>query len=106
MCAVEINAILGFDDFLEQCWNSSHLLYGSLICDTKLKDNPSPLHLLEVMNPGVGQITVGKDQLLPGERLDPGGFNPDFFHNTILIPDHQKVTHLKRSVEKNHKIIE
>ena len=71
-----------------------------------LKNNPTPFHFLKVMYPGIGKITVGKNQLLTGERFDPCSFQAYVFDHPIFVIDYHKIPYFKGLIKKYHKVIE
>src|SRR5690606_12117075 len=106
MAPVESNRLLLKHDAPQKCRNFLQLLMAGFIISPDLKYDTAPLHFFQVMDPGIGEVTVGEDQLLTGKGLDTGSLQADILDHAIFVIDHYKISHFKGLVKKDHKVVE
>ncbi|MDT4868065.1 hypothetical protein FQZ97_1030080 [compost metagenome] len=64
------------------------------------------LHLFVVMQPGAGNIRVGKNQLITFEVSYTCGFYPDLFNRSCHTVNHHKISYFKGFIKNDGKITE
>src|SRR3546814_8009515 len=69
------------------------MLGRCLINDTHFKYDTPPLHGIIIMKAGVGQVFIGKDQLLATNRIETRRFGADLIHSAaFVVQNYDKVT--------------
>src|SRR5690606_5355198 len=97
---------LAFNRLTDNTRNLDKLLLRRIVGHTDRKHDAPALQPFEIVQAGVGEVRVGKNQLLTGKRSYPCGLDPNGFDRAAFVLHHHEITHFKRAVKKQYKIIE
>ena len=100
---VESGCIVLFDNTLDNGGNSSDLVNACLVDNTNAEDDTTLLHPFVVLDPTIGQIAIGKHQLLAAYAPDASRLETHVLHCPEEVPYNDEVADNKRLVNKDGK---
>src|SRR5690606_41145830 len=86
--------------------NDFELFFRGVVHHACRKDNPALLHPLEIVEARIGEVRIRENKLLSCQRPHACGFYADGFNGPASVFYHDEVADLKRTVEKQYKIVE
>src|SRR5690606_23790417 len=86
--------------------DDGEFFFGRVVHHAGRKNNTSPLHPFEIVEPRIGKVGIRENKLLPGQRPHARSFYAYGFNGSAFIFYHDEIAYLKRTVEKQYEVVE